>query len=70
MGVVLRTTCSSVMTFSPARPSQHVPYCVMLSGALMLCVDMRFADWFGLTPGDCLGKPFASLGVESDAVTE
>lgn len=34
----------------------------------MLCVDMRFADWFGLTPADCLGKPFSSLSADPDVL--
>jgi hypothetical protein len=35
----------------------------------MLCVDMRFSDWFGLSAADCLGKPFTSLSVEPEALT-
>lgn len=34
----------------------------------MLCVDLRFADWFGLANGECLGKPFSSLAVDPDVL--
>jgi hypothetical protein len=52
--------------------SKHAPSlcdALVCAGGLMLCVDMRFSDWFGLTAADCLGKPFTSLSVEPEALT-
>jgi hypothetical protein len=43
--------------------------CPVTPGGIMLCVDMRFADWFGLLPGDCLGRPFTSLAVDADVLS-
>ena len=31
-----------------------------------MCVDRGFADWFGLSAADCLGKGFPSLAVDPD----
>jgi len=36
---------------------------ILPTGAV-LCVDLRFTDWLGKTPADCVGRPFISLGVE------
>jgi hypothetical protein len=34
----------------------------------MLCVDVDFGDWFGIPPGECLGRTFASLAAEPEAL--
>jgi hypothetical protein len=42
---------------------------ILPTGAV-LCVDLRFTDWLGKTPADCVGRPFISLGVEPVRVGE
>lgn len=36
----------------------------------MICVDARFTDWFGKVPADCVGRPFSTLAVEPDKLSE
>lgn len=35
-----------------------------LPSGTVLCVDMRFTDWLGLTPTDCVGKHMSALAIE------
>jgi hypothetical protein len=30
----------------------------------ILCVDQRFSDWFGRSPGELVGRPFNSIATE------
>lgn len=39
------------------------------AGGAILCVDVQFADWFGLSPTDCLGRAFSSLAVDPDILS-
>lgn len=36
---------------------------VLPTGSL-LCVDMRFTDWLGKTPADCVGKHLTALALD------
>ncbi len=51
------------------KPTEEDPNVVkawVMPGGAILCVDQRFTDWFGKTPGDCVGRSLSSLAVEQD----
>ena len=36
----------------------------MVAQGTILCVDQRFIDWFGRSPGELVGRPFNSIATE------
>jgi hypothetical protein len=41
-----------------------------LAGGLMLCADVRYMDWFGTIPSECSGRPFSSIALDGDRLTQ
>lgn len=56
--------CSDVVHLQPSVEDNNYVKLWLMPQGTVLCMDQRFADWFGKGPAECVGRAVNNLFIE------